>query len=84
MDDERRLEGKVVFFGKRGFGFLRERETRQDYFFHASAVEEDRPLRQGDFVMFTPTAGPRGLAAVCVRKIRPEPRIPYDDSKFSV
>jgi len=55
--------GTVKWFSARkNYGFI-EREEGEDVFVHASAIESDRFLSEGDRVVFTTEDTPRGIRA---------------------
>ncbi len=59
--------GKVTFFNSaKGFGFIKDSRSGESIFFHNKAVTV--PIKENDFVAFETQPGPRGLAAVNVRK----------------
>ena len=63
--------GTVKWFNEaKGFGFITQ-EQGDDVFVHFSAIEGEgfKSLADGDRVEFAVTQGPKGLAAVNVRKI---------------
>ena len=63
--------GTVKWFNEaKGFGFITQ-EQGEDVFVHYSGIEGDgfKSLGDGDRVEFAVTQGPKGLAAVNVRKI---------------
>ena len=65
------LTGTVKWFDdQKGYGFL-EQEGGKDVFVHHSAIQSQgfRSLKEGDRVEFSVERGPKGLAAVNVRKI---------------
>jgi cold shock CspA family protein len=58
--------GKVDFFNSsKGFGFIKDKEKANNYFFHKSNAAEG--ISEGDMVVFDLEQGPRGLNAVNVR-----------------
>jgi CspA family cold shock protein len=68
-----RFTGTVKWFNdQKGFGFLSQ-ENGPDVFVHYSAIDTQgdgfRSLAEGDRVEFSIEAGPKGPAAVNVRKI---------------
>jgi CspA family cold shock protein len=68
---EQRVTGTVKWFNdQKGFGFLAQ-EGGKDVFVHHSAIVADgyRSLAEGDRVEFSIQQGPKGPAAVDVRKI---------------
>lgn len=65
------LVGKVKWFNEhKGFGFI-EGPDNQDIFVHYSAITADgyRTLADGDLVEYEAAAGPKGIKAVCVRRV---------------
>ena len=66
------LKGTVKWFnGKKGFGFIEREDKEKDAFVHASAVKAAgmRYLNEGDKVEFTLEVGPKGPAAVNLKKL---------------
>ncbi len=60
-------QGKVKFFNEeKGFGFIKDDESQQDYFVHKSGLI-DR-VRENDEVTFELEQGQKGLNAVKVKK----------------
>jgi cold shock CspA family protein len=60
-------KGKVDFFDdKKGFGFIREADTQEKYFFHVSGTLED--VKEGDSVTYEIERGFKGMNAVKVKK----------------
>jgi len=61
-------QGKVKFFNEeKGFGFIKDNESQQDYFVHKSGLI-DR-IRENDEVTFELEQGQKGLNAVRVKKV---------------
>lgn len=61
-------KGKVEFFNdSKGFGFIRETETRERHFVHANGLLED--IQENDKVQFELERGLKGMNAVRVKKI---------------
>ena len=61
-------KGTVKFFDEtKGFGFVVDTETNNDYFVHISGVLED--IKDGDEVEFELEEGRKGLNAVNVRPV---------------
>ena len=60
-------EGTVKFFNEtKGFGFVKETATGQEYFVHVSGLLVDT-IRENDEVTFDLKEGKKGLNAVNVR-----------------
>ena len=61
-------KGTVKFFNEtKGFGFIVDTETNNDYFVHISGVLED--IKDEDNVEFELEEGRKGLNAVNVRPV---------------
>lgn len=59
-------EGTVTFFDdSRGFGFIRDSETKEDVFVHVNDIKED--IKQGNRVQFEVGSGPKGPIAINVK-----------------
>ncbi len=59
-------EGTVKFFNEtKGFGFVSETSTGQEYFVHASGLVDQ--IRENDAITFELKEGKKGLNAVNVR-----------------
>ena len=64
-------KGKVKFFNNaKGFGFIKDNETEEEYFVHVSGLIDE--IAEGDDVTFELTEGKKGLNAVNVKKDSPE------------
>lgn len=60
--------GTVKFFNEtKGFGFITEEGSNQDYFVHISGLVDE--IKQGDNVEFELTEGRKGLNAVNVKVV---------------
>jgi CspA family cold shock protein len=60
-------KGKVKFFNEsRGFGFIQDTESKNEYFVHSSGLIDN--IRENDEVTFELKEGRRGLNAVNVKK----------------
>jgi len=58
--------GTVKFFNEtKGFGFIIDDETNEEYFVHVSGLIDE--IREGDKVSFEVTEGRKGLNAVNVK-----------------
>ncbi len=58
--------GTVKFFNEsKGFGFIVDNETQQDYFVHISGLIDE--VREGDEVEFDLKEGRKGMNAVEVK-----------------
>ncbi|MBA9079187.1 MULTISPECIES: cold-shock protein [Rufibacter] len=59
-------QGKVKFFNdEKGFGFIKDSQSNQEYFVHISALIDE--IRDNDEVTFEIKEGKRGLNAVNVQ-----------------
>jgi len=67
------MHGTVVWFNNaKGFGFIKNNESGEEYFVHYSAIEADgyKQLDQGQRVDFNVETGPKGKPqAVNVRVV---------------
>jgi cold shock CspA family protein len=62
-------EGVVTFFNdSKGYGFIRDKETKENVFVHINNVLED--IREGNKVSFEVEKGLKGLTATQVRVVR--------------
>ncbi|MBS1946601.1 MAG: cold shock domain-containing protein [Bacteroidetes bacterium] len=62
-------KGIVMSFNEgKGFGFIKDRATQQNIFFHISGLEE--PVKAQNKVSFEIEKGPKGLTAINVRLLR--------------
>ncbi|QHL87509.1 cold shock domain-containing protein [Nibribacter ruber] len=58
--------GKVKFFNdSKGFGFIKDAETNEEYFVHVSNLVDE--IRENDEVTFELKEGRKGLNAVNVK-----------------
>ena len=61
-------KGTVKFFNEsKGFGFITEEDTSNEYFVHASGLIDE--IREGDTVEFELKEGKKGLNAVNVKVV---------------
>lgn len=59
-------KGTVSFFNdSKGYGFIRDSETKESVFVHVNNILED--IREGNLVSFEVEKGPKGLTAVKVK-----------------
>jgi cold shock CspA family protein len=59
-------KGTVSFYNEsKGFGFIKDLETKQDVFVHANNVLGE--IKEGNLVTYEVERGPRGLSAVRVQ-----------------
>lgn len=59
-------KGTVKFFNNsKGFGFIKEDGTGEEFFVHVSGLKED--IRENDVVVFDVQQGKKGLNAVNVK-----------------
>lgn len=61
------LTGSVKFFSDKGFGFIIENETKEEYFVHVSNLIDK--IYENDEVSFDLIEGKKGPAAANVRVI---------------
>ena len=58
--------GKVKFFNsEKGYGFVKDDETDQDYFIHVTGLIDE--VQEDDAVTYEVTEGKKGLQAVDVK-----------------
>ena len=62
-----KMNGKVKFFSEKGFGFIVESETNNEYFVHVSGLVDQ--VSENDEVTFELIDGKRGKNAVNVKLI---------------
>ena len=64
------MTGTIARLTDRGFGFIKPAEGEKDVFFHARSLVDVMydDIREGDAVTFTLEEGPKGPAAVDVRR----------------
>jgi cold shock CspA family protein len=61
-------QGKVEFFNdSKGFGFIKEIDSQDKYFVHATSLTE--VIKEGDTVTFKIERGMKGMNAVQVKKV---------------
>jgi len=59
--------GKVEYFNdSKGYGFIRDQETRESIFVHVNNVLDE--IKEGDSVTFEIARGPKGLLAENVKQ----------------
>ena len=60
--------GRVEFYNdSKGFGFIKETDSQEKYFVHASGLEQQ--IKEGDMVTFDLQRGVRGMNAFNVKKV---------------
>ena len=60
--------GRVEFYNDaKGFGFIKENDTQEKYFVHASGLEQ--AIKEGDLVSFELQRGMKGMNAFNVKKV---------------
>jgi len=65
------MTGTIARLTDKGFGFIKPEEGDKDVFFHARSLEEGLmydDLREGDAVSFDVEEGPKGPAAINVKR----------------
>jgi cold shock CspA family protein len=61
-------QGVVKFFEKdKGYGFIKDSQTQEEYFFHYTSA--NFPIAQSQTVSFEIESGPKGLNAVRINKV---------------
>lgn len=66
--DKTRTGTITNFYDSKGYGFIRDADTKESIFVHVNNAEEE--LSEGNKVSFETEKGPKGLAAVNVKVIR--------------
>jgi len=70
-------KGTVSFFNdSKGYGFIRDTETKESVFFHINNAEGD--ISEGNLVSFEVERGQKGPAAFKVKQIKQEANSPKD------
>jgi cold shock protein len=60
--------GIIKFFNEtKGFGFIKDNSTDQEFFVHVSGLKE--PVKQNDEVEFEVSEGKKGLMAINVKVV---------------
>lgn len=68
-DENQELIGRVEFFDEgKGFGFIKDRDSVNKYFFHKSNVEGD--IKENNIVSYKLERGKRGMNAVEVKIVK--------------
>ncbi|MEH0154956.1 cold shock domain-containing protein [Limibacter armeniacum] len=68
-DEDPTMTGRVEFFNhNKGFGFIKERDTKEKYFVHVNGLIDQ--IDEGDIVSFELEKGLKGMNAVRVTKIK--------------
>jgi cold shock CspA family protein len=68
-------KGTVSFFNdSKGYGFIKDNDSKQSIFFHVNNVEGE--IREGNLVTFEIGMGQKGSAAMNVKKYVPEAQKP--------
>jgi len=61
-------KGNVEFFNSsKGFGFIKEIDTQEKYFFHVNSLTEE--IKENDKVTFEIERGFKGMSAVRIKKV---------------
>jgi cold shock CspA family protein len=64
------LSGLIDYFnGDKGFGFIKENDNQEKYFFHISGIAEPELVEEGKKVTFNLERGLKGMTAVDVQFI---------------
>lgn len=65
-DESAERKGTVTFFNEsKGFGFIKDMETKQDVFVHINNIIGT--IKEGNLVTFETERGPKGLTAINVQ-----------------
>lgn len=66
---EEALQGLVSYFNdSKGYGFIKEKDGLEKYFFHITSAPSD--IKEGDKVTFETERGPQGMNAVRISIIK--------------
>ena len=69
VDTPQELSGRVEFFDEtKGFGFIKDKNSVNKYFFHKSNVESE--IKENNIVTFKLERGARGMNAVEVKIVK--------------
>lgn len=69
MKEDPVRKGTVTFFNEsKGFGFIRDNETKESVFVHVNSLQE--PIKEGNLVSFEIGMGPKGTIAMKVKQIK--------------
>jgi|SRR6056297_1128952 len=66
--DKTRTGTITNFYDSKGYGFIRDADTKESIFVHVNNAQEE--ISEGNKVSFETEKGPKGLAAVNVKVIR--------------
>ncbi len=66
--DKTRTGTITNFYDSKGYGFIRDADTKESIFVHVNNAQEE--IAEGNKVSFETEKGPKGLAAVNVKVIR--------------
>ena len=62
-------KGRVTFFNHgKGFGFIKEMHTKEDFFVHVNSLQEE--VVENNMVEFETERGPKGMVAINVKKVK--------------
>lgn len=68
VEEDRTMKGRVEHFNSsKGYGFIKDTESTEKYFFHISAAPAS--IAEGDNVTFELERGMRGMSAVKIVKV---------------
>lgn len=67
-EDQSQVGVVTLFKTDKGYGFIKNLETQESYFFHVNSLTE--PVKENNKVNFEVEKGPKGLSAINVRIVR--------------
>ena len=68
-EEDRVKTGTVTFFNQsKGFGFIKDRDTKQDVFVHINNIIGE--IKEGNLVSYETEMGPKGPAAIKVQLMK--------------
>jgi len=69
LDEPAELKGRVEYFDtSRGYGFIKNIDNTDKYFFHMSSLQEE--VAEGDIVYYELIKGIKGLNAINIRIVK--------------
>jgi cold shock CspA family protein len=66
-DDNPNRKGTVTFYNDaKGFGFIKDQQTKESIFFHINNFLDDSTIKEGNLVSYIIEQGPKGPTAIQV------------------